>query len=132
MQDISYFISDLNSRVRTLENRYELLSERLLIVNQNMIESYKKLSTELNKITQELKTIKTSLTTLKETIKNLIKEMPEFATKQELKILEKYINFWNPLNFVTQKDIDNIINEKLKALKQKKGDKIARSRKKTK
>ncbi len=125
MQDISYFISDLNSRVRTLENRYELLAERLLIINQNMIESHKKLSEEFTKINKELQNLKTVLTTFKETIKKLVQEISDFATKQDLKVLEKYINLWNPLNFVTSEEIEKIIDEKLK-----KGGKLATKKKK--
>lgn len=125
MQDISYFISDLNSRVRTLENKYELLAERLLIANQNMIESHKRLSEEFTKINKELQNLKTTLTTFKETIKKIVKEVSDFATKQDLKVLEKYINLWNPLNFITAEDVEKIIEEKLK-----KGDKLAKSKKK--
>lgn len=118
MQDLSYFIADLNSRVRTLENKYELQAERLLITNQNLIESYKKLSVEFTKINKELQDLKTSMTALKETFKKMIEELPDFATKQELTILEKYINVWNPLNFVTTKEVERIVNEKIN----KKGD----------
>ena len=124
-QDLTYFISDLNSRVRTLENKYELLAERLLISNQNMIESYKRLSSEFTKINQELQNLKTTVITFKETIKKILEEMSEFSTKQEIKVLEKYINMWNPLNFVTTEEIEKIIDEKLK-----KGDKSAGKKKK--
>lgn len=124
MQDLSYFISDLNSRVRTLENRYELLAERLLITNQNTVESHKRLSEEFTKINKELQNLKTTITTFKETFKKLLEEISDFATKQEIKVLERYINMWNPLNFVTTEEVEKIIEEKLK---EKKGDKFARS-----
>ncbi len=124
MQDFSYFISDLNSRVRTIENKYNLLAERLLITNQNTVESHKRLSEEFTKTNRELQNLKTSITTFKDTIKKLIEEISDFATKQEIKVLERYINMWNPLNFVTTEEVENIINEKLKS---KKGDKLDKS-----
>jgi len=51
---------------------------------------------------------------------DIIKELDIFAKKEQLKVLEKYINLWNPLNFVTTKEVEKIIEEKLK-----KGDKTA-------
>lgn len=122
IQDISYFISDLNSRVRTLENKYELLAERVLIANQNMIESHKRLSSEFTKVNQELQDLKSTIITFKETMRKLVDEISEFASKQEVKILESYINMWNPLKFVTTEEVEKIIDEKLK-----KGDKTAKA-----
>jgi predicted lactoylglutathione lyase len=90
-----------------------------------MIESYKRLSSEFTKINQELQNLKTTVITFKETIKKILEEMSEFSTKQEIKVLEKYINMWNPLNFVTTEEIEKIIDEKLK-----KGDKSAGKKKK--
>lgn len=121
IQDISYFISDLNSRVRTLENKYELLAERVLIANQNMIESHKRLSSEFTKVNQELQDLKSTIITFKETMRKLVDEISEFASKQEVKILESYINMWNPLKFVTTEEVEKIIDEKLKI-----GDKTAK------
>ena len=104
-------IADLNSRARVLEERYNLLRERLLVVNQNMIEEYKKVVQDLKVINSDVKEIKEDLIHVRETIKDMIKEMEAFARKDNLKILEKYINMWNPLNFVTEKEVRQIIME---------------------
>jgi len=42
--------------------------------------------------------------------------MESFAKQSDIKVLEKYINMWNPIEFVTEKDV-------LRILENKKGDK---------
>lgn len=111
--DINQVFSDVINRIRTLEGKYNLLGERLLIVNQNMIEDFKESATEFKLINSELKELKGDMSKLKEAIKDFTKELNFLATKQEFKVLEKYINLWNPMKFVTQKEFEETI-EKLK------------------
>ena len=108
-QDLGFVLNDLNARIRVLENKYSLFGERLLIINQNMIEEYKKMMRNLKAVEDELKEIKKDVFNVKEIISGLTKEMKFFARKDSLQVLEKYINLWNPMNFVTEKDVDNLI-----------------------
>ncbi len=113
-QEINPVLSDIINRIRTLESKYNLLGERLLIVNQNMIAQYKKSLPELKVINSDVKDIRSELFKLKEIIKDLTKEMQFFATKEDIKVLEKYINLWNPMKFITEEELDKILEEKLK------------------
>ena len=38
----------------------------------------------------------------------------ECAKKEHVKVLEKYINMWEPVNFVTKKDVEDIVKNMLK------------------
>lgn len=112
-QDVTYVIADINNRVRTLESKYSLFGERLLIVNQNMIEEYKKLMKELKAINADIQEMKVEIAEAKSVIKNLITELDLFAKKEKVQVLEKYLDLWNPLNFVTEDELDKAIEEKL-------------------
>ncbi len=112
---------DIGARLRVLENKYNTVNEHLLIINQNMIEEYKKLIAELKANNLEMKEIKQDILNTKETIRKMFKEMEIFARKDELKVLEKYINLWNPIEFITQEDLDKQIEEKLKTRGKKRG-----------
>jgi len=122
-----YILTDLNSRLRTLESKYSLLGERLLVVNQNMIEEYKKLLREIKTLDTEIKEVKKEIFNLKDTIKHMVKEISAFARKEELKILEKYINLWDPMKFVTEEEVKAFIKEAIKETR-KRGGKTAISR----
>lgn len=100
---------DVTSRVRGLEGKYNLLRDRVLIINNNMIEEYKKVSSELKIMDGEIKEIKSDIFKIKESMRHLIKETELFARKEDVQFLEKYINFWNPMKFVTEDDVVRLI-----------------------
>ena len=105
-QDISRVLSDIVNRIRSLESKYNTLAERLLVVNQNMISQFKKNSTEFTLINSEIKKVNSEIFKSREIIQDLSKEMQFFATKENIKVLEKYINLWDPMKFVTGTDLE--------------------------
>ena len=113
--DLSVILNDINARIRILEEKYTLFGERLLIINKNMIEEYKKTIRDIKNTESELKELKKDMFHIKEILKDLTREMSLFAKKDSLKILEKYINLWNPIKFTTEKDVIELIKrEKIK------------------
>ena len=119
-QDLSYILSELNARVRSLENKHNLLSEKLLVVNQNMVESYKKTSKEMRALEKDVGDLHANETAFKDALKALEKELQGIARKDDLKVLERYINMWDPLKFVTEEEVHDIIR------REKEGDQPAR------
>lgn len=114
IQDQYSAANELNTRVRILEGKYSLTRERMIVINQNMLDHYKKMSGEIKVLREEITEIKDSLNLLKDTIKNVVKELQLLARKEELKVLEKYINMWNPLNVMTKEEVEELIEKKLK------------------
>ncbi|MBI2148734.1 hypothetical protein HYU23_03570 [Candidatus Woesearchaeota archaeon] len=108
---------DVNSRVRDLEGKYNLLRDRVLIINNNMIEEYKKTLGELKIINDDIREIKGDIFKIKESIRHFIKEMELFARKEDVQFLEKYINLWNPMKFVTEDDVVKIVEYHKKGVK---------------
>lgn len=109
-QEITQVVIDLNNRIRTLENKYNLLGERLLVVNQNMIEEYKRLLQELKSVNEEMREMRQEVFVTQDTVRNMIKEMEFFAKKEQIKVLEKYIDLLNPMRFVTEEEVISIVN----------------------
>lgn len=110
MQD-SNIVNEMIGRLRINESKITSLRERILVTDSNMINEYKRMSEEIRSINSEIMEIKNALNALKETINDVIKGTDNFASSQDLKFLEKYINMWNPLNFVTEKEVKDIIKE---------------------
>ncbi len=104
-------VSDFDARIRILETKYSLVRERMFVINQNMIDEYKKLSEDMHLLQSDLKDLKDTLFEIKETTRQIIKELETFSKKEDVKVLEKYINFWNPLKFVTEKEVIDLIKK---------------------
>jgi len=69
------------------------------------------MTSDINEIRKEIHEIKDKLILL-------IKELQSVARKEEVKVLEKYINLWSPIKFVTQNEVEQIINEILEKKQQ--------------
>tara|TARA_Y100000310_G_scaffold345473_1_gene465378 strand:- start:4317 stop:4691 length:375 start_codon:yes stop_codon:yes gene_type:complete len=122
--DAVSIIADLNGRVRSLENKYNTLTERLLVVNQNMIEEYKKIMRGMRDLEQEIKKSKIGRMNTEEILRDIVKEMEIFAKKDQIKVLEKYVDQINIMNFVTDDQLDNQLEKlklELKETKSKRG-----------
>lgn len=112
MQEPELILNDLNARLRILEGRYSISRERMFVINQNMIDHYKKQNQEISLLQQEIKEAKQELESTKNTMSKMIEEMSRFASKDNLDVLEKYINFWNPLNFITKEEVIELIKKR--------------------
>ncbi len=101
-----------NERVRLLESRYNVLRDRVLLTNQNMISGYRKLHDELREIEIDIKELKTNIFEIKESMTKIAEELRLFAKKDQIRVLEKYIELLNPLKFVTETELRQILKER--------------------
>src|SRR3989338_6596823 len=113
-QGFQEFLLDTGGKVRSLEGRYNLLRDRVLLINNNMVGEYKKVLGEMKLMNDELKDLKKELFNTKETMKHLITELERTARKEDFKLLEKYINLWNPMHFVSEADVLKIVEQALR------------------
>ena len=104
-------LNEVVGRLRINESKITTLRERLLITDSNMIEEFKKVSQEVRNMNRDIIQLKNEINFLRENMQDLIKAAENFASSQDVKVLEKYINMWNPLNFVTEKEVKQIIKE---------------------
>ena len=113
-------ISNLNRRLRLLEETSTNMRRALQVTEQNMLGKNKIFSTDIRTITSDISDIKKEVDEIKEKIFELVKELQEAAKRDEVKVLEKYINYWNPVKFVTQNEVEAIVKEILKKNKDNK------------
>ena len=106
----------LARRLRTLEERNTSLRIRLQVLEQNMLSKSKNTSTEIKTINSDMIEIKSEITEVKDKILLLIKELDSFAKREELDVLKRYLELWQPINFVTQKEVQEIVREELRKL----------------
>jgi|TARA_B100001964_G_scaffold244809_1_gene328074 t-SNARE complex subunit (syntaxin) len=114
MKSFSEDMSNLNRRLRLVEETSTNIRRALQVTEQNMLSKNKTFSTDVRTITSDISDIKKEIAEIKEKILDLIKELKEAAKRDEVKVLEKYINLWNPVKFVTQNEVEEIVKEFIK------------------
>jgi chromosome segregation ATPase len=113
-QRIESALNNVSRRLRILEERYSSLREQIRFTDQSFLESKKKLSAEIKSADAELEELNSQVIGMKEKINNLLKEISLCAKEEDLKVIEKYIEIWEPVQFVTRKEALDMISSRRK------------------
>jgi ABC-type transporter Mla subunit MlaD len=108
---LSREVGDFLSRMRLLEERYANLRREHQTTNQNMIENHQHLTKQQRKLSDTLRELKRTLNDLKEQLGTMQGELADAANTHDLKTLEKYLDFWEPLDFITREEAERLIDE---------------------
>jgi hypothetical protein len=111
--DLSSMTGNLERRLRMLEERHNLMQKREQLIEENMISSNRKLGVEIKAINSEITDLHSEIVQIKEKIELIIRELRQSARKEEIKIIEHYLEMWDPTNFTSQKDVENIVRREL-------------------
>jgi len=109
--DLLSDLADMSRRLRTIEERYANMQGRIQLIEHNMVSHYRYTNTEIKTQTSEITEVKKELHELKDRLLMMIREMEASAKKEDVKVLERYLNMWEPLNFVTRNEVNDIIRE---------------------
>jgi len=101
-------MSDLVRRLKIVE---ETLDNE-----QNMLEHHKKQNKSITVFADEIDEMKREISSMKDDIKLIIEELRMTAKAEEVKILQKYLDMWNPVKFVTAREVQRIIKDEIRNL----------------
>ncbi len=112
--DYSQDFIQISRRLKVLEEGISNLRKKILVNEQNDLSRYKKILLEEKTTLTELKELKKEIESMKIIIKEVISELKNSARKTDLDVFKRYIDMWNPINFVTENTVEKLIDEKLK------------------
>ena len=105
---ISFLLSDFNTRLRDLEERNRTIRERVILIGQNFISSREEVDKTLNDLKKETSETKKELTKLKSFIENILSETDKFVKKDEMILVEKMLKDFQPVEFARIKDVEEM------------------------
>jgi len=103
----------LASRVRVSEQRTSEIRNKILMIEHNMLTNHKKALTEIKSLQTQIMEMKHSMTAVQDRIITVIKELRLMASKEDVGVMKRYVELWNPMKFVSVDQVDRIIDEKL-------------------
>lgn len=116
--DMQYLLSDLNTRIRDAEERNKITKERTLLLGKNLIDSKEAIGKELQELKRKSQTTEVELEKIKKITNALIQETGKYVKREEIILVERMLKDFQPLEFARMKDIDEMLDEKLKLKKQ--------------
>ena len=110
-EGISNDVNTIGRRLKLLEEGVTNLRRFFQLTEENIISKNKYATAEFKTLQSDIQEIRKDMHEIKEKFIHVVMELQTVARKEEVKVLEKYINLWNPIKFVTQNELDRIVNE---------------------
>ncbi|MBS3127922.1 hypothetical protein J4410_02160 [Candidatus Woesearchaeota archaeon] len=108
---LSQEVNAISRRLRMLEDRTQNMRDKMQILDQNMLENNKKLLAEVKTNNDDIREIKQNMSEIQNKILLLIKELRLSAKKEDVDVMMKYTELWQPQNFVTREQVEKIARE---------------------
>ena len=115
---INALLGEFGTRLNEIEEKQRLIKDRLLLIGENLISTKEESVKQDFEIKKQLKNIDFEINSLKQLMARVVNEIPNFAKKSELEILERQIKMFEPLKFAMIQDVQEIVKKEIK--KQKK------------
>ncbi|MCS7134275.1 MAG: hypothetical protein NZ889_00225 [Candidatus Pacearchaeota archaeon] len=111
INSIAALLSDFTIRINDLEERLKIMHERITILDQTLLKQNQKIIQEIKSIKEEISELKGKIDKVEETIDHIISESQEFARKEEILAIERFMKTWEPMNFATIDDVKEMLKE---------------------
>lgn len=112
-------ISSLNRRLKLIETSFSNLRNKVQSVETNELENNKENRRDIKVLEEENDELKKNLREIKENLKIIITELKDSAKKEEVAVIQKYLDIWNPVNFVTNNQAKKIAKDTFEEMQRK-------------
>ncbi|MFT4282794.1 MAG: hypothetical protein ACMXX6_00025 [Candidatus Woesearchaeota archaeon] len=102
---------DLSSSIKILEDRYLNLRKKTQLTDQVLIDTQRKFTKERKLLFEEITSLKLKLQDLDEQLDNMKNEVNNSVKIKDFLVLDRYLDLWEPINFLTRKEAEKIIEE---------------------
>ena len=106
-------VSGLNRRLRIIEERYSNLRNKNQLTEQNMLRTRQELERRIGVDSEEIKNLRKEISEIKNKMSIVVKELQMLAKKEDVDVLKRYIEIWEPVEFVTANQVKKIVQEVL-------------------
>ncbi len=102
--------------VKGLEAKTNNLLRETSLLKGDSLKKTADLRKEVKALRDEFMDIKHQHESINQKMDLIIKELKKTAGQEEVMVLRKYVDLWNPLTFVTQRDLERMVDAKISAL----------------
>jgi predicted nucleic acid-binding Zn-ribbon protein len=102
---------EIMRRLRLIEERYSGLRKKTQFTEQTMLKDVKDLSIDIRDLGEAMSELRNEISELTEKMAKLTEEIKNAVEKSEFNVLVKYMDYWEPMNFLTKKDAEKMISE---------------------
>ena len=105
--------------IKVLEERLMGLDKKIEVVENNLLADHKDTKEDVHDLHVSVTELKAEFGTVKRRIIEIAGDMKNFARSEQVDAVQKYIDLWNPIKFVTINEVEDIVDEMLQNRKSK-------------
>lgn len=106
-------LNAMAARIRVSEERYSELRKKMLFVEQNMLSNHKRAMEEIKGLHDDITGMKRAIQAIEDRIITIVKELRLTARKEDIDVVKRYVELWDPTRFVTREHVEKLIDKKL-------------------
>ncbi|MFW5865556.1 MAG: hypothetical protein ACOCU6_00505 [Nanoarchaeota archaeon] len=111
-QPVKETVNDIATRLKILEERYDIIKKKMRLSEQNIIDLEKETSEEIILINDDILELRKTVKVVQDKLSLLSDEVDNFVDKKDFEILKRYVDFWNPMDFVTREEVNEFLRKK--------------------
>lgn len=104
--------------VKALETKANNLLREVDVFKNDYVKKNAQLRKDMKIVSDDILEFRREQQQLQQQMDLMIKELKQTAGIEEVAVLRKYMEFWNPMNFVTQRDLERALDAKIAVLKE--------------
>ena len=106
-------VSKLYVWVKSLESKVNNILREVDVLKNDFIKRNNQQAKEIKMMNEEMLELKREQEKNLQKMDLIIKELKQTAGMEEVAVLKKYVDLWNQMHFVTQRDLERVVEAKL-------------------
>ena len=102
-------VSGVSARMKLVEGHIDTLRSHIDLLDNSLIEKHKAVVQEVRSVEDSVRGLRADIDTVKDLTERIAKRLEELASREQVKILERYVSLWQPLNFVTRSEVETVV-----------------------
>jgi hypothetical protein len=119
ISSLTNIINDMSRRLRIMEEKFNNLDKKIKLNEENMLTNFRRVNTVVSTFHDDVSEFRKHIKMDEERTELIIKELKLSAKRDDVAVLQRYIELWDPVKFATHNEIVKVVQEKLDDLTQK-------------
>jgi hemerythrin-like domain-containing protein len=95
--------------MKLVEGHIDTLRAHIDLLDNSLIEKHKAVVQEVRSVEDSVRGLRADIDMVKDLTERIAKRLEELASREQVKILERYVSLWQPLNFVTRSEVETVV-----------------------
>jgi hypothetical protein len=111
LPSMSAQVTNIATRLKLIEDRYSNLAKRNQLTEGSLLAFEKDIKSELRALTRQTVELRKHVSEINSKVDMMVGELGNVVKKHEFAVVERYLDLWQPMNFVTREQAKRIIED---------------------